>query len=168
MKKTIFLMLLVAAGWSVNAQEATSSRKSTTIYPRTNVPSFIKADFEVNNPGINVLAWDQVQGYWRATYKADNRINYDFYDESGVEYRASLPVLQNNVPEAVVTTAINVHGLIVYGITKIKGANDTEIYQLRLMENGTTRTVWMDADGKTIIDAFKVKTDDVVVKMKPE
>jgi predicted sugar kinase len=132
------------------------------------VPAFIKADFEVNNPGVTVISWDMVQGYWRASYKIDNRLNYDFYDQSGVDFRASLPVIQNNVPEAVVTTALNVHGPIVYGITKVKSANSTDIYQLRLLENGTTRIVWMDADGKAVTDVFKVKPDDAVVKAKQE
>jgi hypothetical protein len=164
MKKVFFLFLLVAAGRTLNAQAVYRASDN----PAYTVPAFIKADFEVNNPGVTVISWDMVQGYWRASYKIDNRLNYDFYDQSGVDFRASLPVIQNNVPEAVVTTALNVHGPIVYGITKVKSANSTDIYQLRLLENGTTRIVWMDADGKAVTDVFKVKPDDAVVKAKQE
>ncbi|MEO6613194.1 MAG: hypothetical protein ABIT05_15015 [Chitinophagaceae bacterium] len=166
MKKTIFLMLLVATAWSVKAQEVLVTRKSNPVLLGTTVPSFIKADFQVNNPGITVISWDPVQGYWRASYKVDNKINYDYYDANGVDYRASLPVTQNNVPEAVIATAINAYGPVVYGITKIKAANNTEVYQLRLMENDVTRTVWMDVDGKEVLDVYKVKTDDVVAKIQ--
>ncbi len=163
MKKIIFLSLLVATTGSVKAQEVLVTRaKSNTVVLGTTVPSFIKADFEVNNPGITVIAWEPVQGYWRASYKVDNKFNYDYYDANGVDYRASLPVIQNNVPEAVVTTAINIYGPVVYGITKIKAANNTEVYQLRLMENAVTRTVWMDAEGKEVMDVYKVKPEAVV------
>ena len=164
MKKLIFLTLFIAVTCSIRAQVVYRASDS----PAPMVPSFIKADFEVNNPGVKVIAWDQVQGYWRASYIENNRISYDFYDQNGVDYRASLPVIQNNVPEAVVTTALTVHGPIVYGITKVRSANSTEVYQLRLLENGTTRIVWMDADGKPVTDVFKVKTDDGVVKVKQE
>lgn len=168
--KTIFLsaMLLLAAS-TLHAQEVTVYRlQNTTSYPGLSVPASIRASFEAAYPDVVVQTWDPVNNYWRATYKLDNRVMYVFYDERGVNYRAALPVVQNNVSESVITAALNTYGPVVYGITKMKGANNTEVYQLRLLENGTTRIAWMDAAGTTVTDVFKVKTDDPMVTPKSE
>jgi hypothetical protein len=167
MKKIFFSLLLVAtvgvAGAQVTVYRATNMPMTTEVFPGTTVPVYIVSSFDKEYPGVTILSWDPVRTYWRASYNKDNRIIYVFYDERGVNYRASLPVLQNNVSEDVVSTALRVHGPIVYGITKLKGANDTEVYQVRLLDNGTTKLVWMNADGTTAADVFKVKTEEVIV-----
>lgn len=156
--------MLVIATCSLSAQETqevTVYRLSrSTSSPGYSVPPAIKGNFEAAYPGVTVITWDPIQTYWRASYKVENTTTFVYYDERGLNYRASLPVIQNNVPEAVVTKALDVYGPVVYGITKIKSANGTEVYQLRLVENGATRTTWMDADGKTVTDVYKVKTDE--------
>lgn len=170
MKKIIFSVMIAAASLSLYAQETqevTVYRLSrSTSYPGYSVPPAIKANFEKTYPGVTVISWDPIQTYWRAGYKVENSITYVYYDEKGVNYRASLPVIQNNVPEPVVTKALDIYGPIVYGITKIKSANGGEVFQLRLVENGVTRTTWMDAEGKTVTDVFKVKAGEGEVKVK--
>jgi hypothetical protein len=155
-------MLLATVG-ILNAQvtvyRATNVPMNTYTFPGTSVPPYIVTNFDQAYPGVTVLSWDPVRTYWRASYKMDNRVIYVFYDERGVNYRASLPVLQNNVSEEVVSTALRVYGPVVYGITKLKGTNDTEIYQVRLLDNGTIKIVWMNTDGTTAADIFKVKTE---------
>jgi hypothetical protein len=167
MKKILFSVLFIAilgvASAQVTVYRATNTPMTVTTFPGTTVPTYIVTNFEQAYPGVTVLTWDPLRTYWRATYNKDNRIIYVFYDERGVNYRASLPVLQNNVSEEVVSTALRVHGPIVYGITKMKGANDTEVYQVRLLDNGTTKIVWMNADGTVAADVFKVKTETTVV-----
>ena len=163
MKKIFLSLLLIGAAFAIKAQEVTVYRvQSATTFPGTTVPAYIKTNFETAYPGVTVISWDPVRTYWRASYNNDNRIIYVFYDERGVNYRAALPVLQNNVSEDVVQTALKTYGPIVYGITKLKAANDSEVYQVRLMENGTTRMVWMNADGTAAADVFKTKTDALV------
>ncbi len=161
MKKIILSLMLLGTVCIVQAQvtvyRATDVPMST--FPGTTVPAYIVTNFEKAYPDVTVLTWDPVRSYWRASYKLDNRVIYVFYDERGVNYRASLPVLQNNVPEDVVSTALRVHGPIVYNITRMKAANDADVYQVRLLDNGTTKLVWMNADGTTATDVFKVKTE---------
>ncbi len=165
MKKILFSMLLLGTICTVQAQVVVyraSDAPMVTTFPGTTVPAYIVTNFEKAYPGITVLTWDPVRSYWRASYKLDNRVIYVFYDERGVNYRASLPVLQNNVSEDVVSAALRVYGPIVYNITKLKAANEGEIYQVRLLDNGTTKMVWMNADGTTASDPFKVKTEVMV------
>ena len=162
MKKILFSLMLLGVAFTVIAQDVTVYTTN-----KSGVPPYIKANFETAYPGVTVLTWEPVDPYWRAMYKKDNRVVYVFYDERGVNYRASLPVIQNNVPENVVTTALTVHGPIVYGITKMRSAGDSEVYQLRLLENGATKIVWMNADGTAATDVFKAK-DGMVVTPKIE
>ena len=161
MKKIFFLVMLLGIVCTVKAQDVIVYK--TQSWPGTNVPPYIMTSFEKAYPGVTIIAWEPVQAYWRASYNWDNRIIYAFYDERGVNYRASLPVIQNSVPEDVISTALKVYGPVVYAIAKMKAANGTEVYKIRLMENGTTKVVWMNADGTAATDVFRAKTDAVVV-----
>jgi hypothetical protein len=165
MKKIILSLCLVAVVGIAQAQvtvyRATNVPMTVNAFPGTTVPTYIVTNFEQAYPGVTVIGWEPVRTYWRASYNKDNRIIYVFYDERGINYRASLPVLQNNVSEDVVAAALRVHGPIVYNITRMKGANDTEVYQVRLLDNGTTKLVWMNADGTTAENVFKVHTTEV-------
>lgn len=161
MKKIFFLVMLLGVVCTVKAQNVIVYK--TQSFPGTSVPPYIMSSFEKAYPGVTILTWEPVQAYWRASYNLDNRIIYAFYDERGVNYRAALPVIQNSVPEDVISTALKVYGPVVYAIAKMKAANGTDVYKIRLMENGTTKVVWMNADGTAATDVFKVKTDAVVV-----
>ncbi len=160
MKKIFFSVFLLGTVCLTQAQDVKIYR--TESFPGTSVPAYIVTSFEKTYPGVTVIAWEPVRAYWRASYNMDNRIIYAFYDERGVDYRASLPVIQSSVPEEVVSTALRVHGPVVYSITKIKGANDKDVYKIRLLDNGATKLVWMNADGTTAMNVFKVHTDEVV------
>ena len=168
MKKIFVLTALVTAAWSLSAQEVTVYRlQSSGSYPGYSVPAYIRTDFETNYPGVTVITWEPVNTFWRASYTQDNRITYIYYNEAGVNFRTALPVIQNSVPEEIVTRAIHVYGPVVYGITKMKAANDNDVYQLRLLENGSIKTVWMDADGKAVTDVYKLKpNEEMVMKVK--
>lgn len=163
MKKIFFLAIFLGAVSIVKAQDVPVYRTQNSSFPGSSVPPNIMTNFERAYPDVTVLAWDPVRAYWRASYHLDNRLIYVFYDEKGVNYRASLPVIQNSVTEDVVNTALRVYGPIVYAITKVKAANNTEVYKIRLLDNGTIKVVWMNADGTAATDIFKVKIDEVVV-----
>jgi hypothetical protein len=163
MKKMILAVLFVSAVISVSAQEVTTYKvhNPNGTVTEVKVPPHILNAFNTTYPGVTVLMWEPVKSWWRASYPLENRVVYVFYNEQAVNYRVSLPVLQNNVPEDVVNTALKVHGPIVYGIAKMKSADNTDIYQVRLMENGSTRVVWMDGNGTAVTNMFK--TADAVV-----
>lgn len=172
MKKIVLAISLLVTVVGLNAQvtvyRATNMPMTTTSFPGTSVPTYIVSSFEQAYPGATVLTWEPVRNYWRASYNLDNRMMYVFYDERGVNYRAALPMLQNNVPEDVVTTALKVHGPIVYGITKVKAAGDKEVYKIRLLDNGTTKLVWMNADGTVPTDVFRVTTEEKAMTPVPQ
>ena len=111
MKKIFFLAMLLGAVCIVKAQDVIVYK--TQSWPGTNVPPYIMTSFEKAYPGVTIIAWEPVQTYWRASYNWDNRIIYAFYDERGVNYRAALPVIQNSVPEDVISTALKVYGPVV-------------------------------------------------------
>jgi len=159
MKKIVLSTLLLATVITASAQEVKVYRASDAGV--VTVPANIRYTFETAYPGISVISWDPVNSWWRASYKDEARVIYVFYNENAVNYRVSLPVLQNNVSEDVVNTALRVYGPVVYGITKLKSADNSEVYQVRLMENGNTRLTYMDSNGTTVTNTFK--TPEVVV-----
>ncbi len=163
MKKILLSMLVLAAVYSLNAQEVTVTKVSNTHTSSANVPPFIKASFETEYPGITVVTWEPVNSYWRASYNIENRVTYVFYDDRGLNYRVALPVIQNNVPEDVVGRALTMYGPVVYGIMTMKSADNAEIYQVRILENGMTRSVWMDANGTAVTNVFRIKTEEGTV-----
>ena|SRR5687767_1668405 len=169
MKKIIFSVFLLAAAYTLAAQEVTVYRLSNTSNnTAVSVPTHIRYSFERAYPGITVIDWEPVTSWWRATYNDNNRVTHVYYNSMGDNYRVALPVLQNNVPEDVVSRAITLYGPVVYGITKIKSSADAEVYQVRLLENGVSRTVWMDAAGTAVTDVYKVKVDEEGMKIKSE
>jgi hypothetical protein len=163
MKRILLSVVVLATVYSVSAQEVTVTRMPVNHNSSASVPPYIRANFETAYPGITVITWEPVSPYWRASYKVNNRVTYVFYDERGNDYRVALPVIQTNVPEEVVTTAVNLYGPSVYGILKMKSADNGDVYQVRLLENGMTRSVWMDANGTAVTNVFKAKTGEGTV-----
>lgn len=170
MKKIVFTMLLFAGCIAAVAQDnPVVVRVSTTSNPAYTVPYFIRYDFETKYPGVTVLMWEPVETWWRASYNTNNRIKHVYYNTAGLDYSVSLPVITGFVPEDVITKAITSYSSNIYGITRMKSANGTDVFQVRLLDNGKTKTVWMDVDGKTVneSDVFK-KFDETELKMKSD
>lgn len=178
MKKIIFSIFLLGAGFSLAAQEnpVVIYRVTTETNPAYSVPAFIRADFETKNPGMTVISWeplyvwDPSTVWWRATYNNNNRLTHIYYNSAGLNYSVALPVLQTFVPEEVVSAAISHYGNNIYGITKMKSGDETDVYLVRFMENGSLKTIWMDADGIAVNeeDVYKLKMDDDEMKIKTD
>lgn len=163
MKKIIVTALLIAGSITMMAQDnPVIVRVNTGVYPAISVPYFIRADFETRYPGITVIAWEPVDVMWRASYNNNNRITHVYYNTAGVSYNVTLPVINGFVPEDVISKAISMHGNNLYGITRMKARDKSDVYQVRLLENGKGKIVWMDVDGKHIMesDVYKVKWDE--------
>jgi len=169
MKKIIFSGLLVAAAITISAQEITMYRvhnpntvTSVTTTTTIAVPQHIAANFQTHYPGVAVIEWEPMDTWWRAVYKADNRLTYVYYNDAGDTYRVALPVLHNNVPEDVIATALEQYGPAVYGLSTMKSAEGNLIYQVHLLENGTSRMTWIDGRGTEVTKVFRDKDDDDV------
>jgi hypothetical protein len=161
MKKLMFSLVLLTSVYALSAQEVTVYRLSSTTNNQARVmtpPPFIVSNFQTTYPGVTVIAWDPVETWWRASYNKDNRVTHVYYTESGENYRVALPVLQNNVPEEIVSRAITSYGPVVYAITRMKSAAGNEIYQVKLLDSGEARTMWLDNTGSSMneSDVYKV------------
>ena len=166
----------MAVSYSLYAQEPVVIKMKTEgANSAYNVPVPIRVNFESNYPDMKVVTWEPSTGWWHVTYKGDNRINHVYYStqlwyiEHPMSYSVALPVTNTYVPDEVAAAAVNLYGNSLYSITKMKSANDADVYQVSLTENGTVRSTWMDAQGVVVTDdIYKVKTDNDKIKVKDD
>ena len=168
MKKVIFSGLLVAAAATLTAQEVTMHRvhnpnNTTTVTTTTTtvmVPQHINSQFITRHPGVTVIEWEPMDTWWRASYLDNNRMTYVYYNDAGLDYKVALPVLHNSVPEDVVGIALEQYGPALYGVSTMKGADGNIIYQVHLIENGTSRMTWIDGRGTAVTNVFRDSDDE--------
>jgi hypothetical protein len=170
MKKVIFSGLLIAAVSAVSAQEITMYRvhnpnNPTTVTTIMNpavvvVPQHINAQFVTRHPDVTVIEWEPMDTWWRASYLTDNRVTYVYYNDAGLDFNVALPVLHNSVPENVIATAIEQYGPDLYGLSTMKNAEGELIYQVHLIENGSSRMTWIDARGSEMTNVFRDSDDE--------
>ena len=175
MKRIILSAFLLASVYALSAQEVTVYRLGTTTSnPGYSVPMQIRTTFQTTYPSATLVTWEPVSDWWVASYTIDNRINHVYYNTQpyylirNESFHVALPVLQTYVPDAVISTAISRFGNSLYDITKMKSASNVEIYNVRLLENGVSRSVWMDEQGTEVTDVYKVKVDEDGVKIKAD
>ena len=134
-----------------------------------NVPDKIRVNFENTYQSTSNVTWQsvtlpvfsqysrsdfasvqwypQMQG-WCATYTANNRLMRVYYTESGKTYTVAGPVIESWVPEDVITKIITQYGDNVYDVTMMKNSMNSDVYQVRFKENGSSlSTAWVNADG---------------------
>ena len=158
MKKIILSAFLLASGFSLFAQNTSS------------VPDNIRVSFENTYQGTTNVTWEPVtlpvfsqysradaantkwepaMHGWSASYIKDNRLIHVYYTPAGKSYTMAGPVIQNQVPEDVITKAITQHGNNIYDITMMKNAMNVDVYHVRLKENNGITSAWINEDGST-------------------
>jgi len=160
---------------NTSTNQSTSNQMSSTTTTTSNynayaVPNYVQANFQTQHPNVTNLAWDRSTADWyhgyysdangRYThiyYSTDPYYNVKYYPERVTGYIVSLPVLQTFVPDAVVTTAINQYKQNLYDITAMKGNNNTDMYVVRVMDNGELKSMWMDANGTALTDYWRIE-----------
>lgn len=176
MKKVFFAMMLLAATLTLSAQVTVTRLETTTSNPAYSVPDYIRVNFQTTYPTVTTVEWAPVHEVWapssemwRAVYTENNRVTRVYYDQRGNTYSVALPVISNFVPEDVVTSAIKMYGTSLYDITMMKAADNTDVYQVRLLENNVPKSVWMDEMGVVVTrDVYKVKVDGDEIKIKAD
>ena len=156
MKKMILAVALLTTGIAVSAQKELTFKASD--YNAYTVPEPILVKFQTTYtaPAIGTT-WTAMDGYWRATYiNANNRVVHVYYSmepyylvpvpDRVVGYTFALPVTNTFVPDNVIQAAVNRYGVNLYSITQLKTTDNADTYQVSLLENGTLRTVWLNAD----------------------
>jgi len=168
MKKVVFAMILAAATLSLSAQ-VTYRLESSGSNPAYSVPNEIKVNFETAYPSVTTVTWAPVNEMWRATYTDNNRITQIYYNNMGEAYRLALPVISTHVPDEVITTAIAAYGSSLYDITRMRAADNVDVFQVRLLENNMPRSIWVNAQGVEVTgNVYKVKVDGDEMKIKSE
>ena len=159
MKKIFCAAIILAAAYTINAQEVVT----TTMYKTTNgefdntsqVPVTIKTNFEASYPTATTVTWvPMTSDWWYATYKNENnrivRVYYNtqpWYMMRGESFKASLPVFNTYVPDLVITNAINTYGNDLYSITRRVSNGNEEVYHVTLIKNGVSEIALMNAQG---------------------
>src|SRR6185436_7304516 len=108
MKKIICAVLILAAAYSVSAQEiVTYKTPGSEVDYSAQVPVSIKTNFQSTYPTVTAATWMPMgEDWWYATYKSDNnrivRVYYNtqpWYLMRNGGFTASLPVLNTYVPD---------------------------------------------------------------------
>lgn len=168
MKQLFLSVALAAITLTLSAQVTVYKVESKGSNEAYVVPENIRADFVTNNPNAAAVTWAPINGMWQATYLHNNRLSQMYYTENGNSWMVALPVISTQVPEEVVTAAITVYGSSLYDITKMKAADNTDVYQVRLLENNIPRSIWMNESGTVVTDVYKVKLDEGSIKIKSD
>jgi len=162
MKKIFCAAIILAAAYTINAQEVVTTSKATNseLDNSSQVPVIIKTNFEASYPTATTVTWmPMTSDWWYATYKSDNnrivRVYYNtqpWYMMRGESFKASLPVLNTYVPDVVVTNAINTYGNNLYSITRRVSNGNDEVYHVTVIKNGVSEIALMNNQGVVYTD----------------
>jgi hypothetical protein len=163
MKKIFFAAIILAATFTVSAQEVVAYKSTTNDFGYSpQVPAVIRANFQASYPTVTTATWmPATNDWWYATYKDNNRIVRVYYNTQpwymmrGESFKASLPVLNTFVPELVITNAINTYGNNLYSITKRLSTSNEELYHVTVIKNGVSEVIVMNGQGVVYTDLNK-------------
>ena len=164
MKKIFFAALILATAYTVNAQEVVMNKTAASEPDQSSqVPATIRTNFQASYPSVTTATWmPMTEDWWYATYKTDNnrivRVYYNtqpWYMMRGESFKASLPVLNTFVPDAVVTNAINTYGNNLYSITRRLSTGNEELYHVTVIKNGVSEIAVMSGQGVVYTDVNK-------------
>ena len=156
MKKIFCAAIILAAAYTVSAQEVIVNKTSSTeVDYSTQVPVTVRTNFQASYPTATTVTWMPVNSdWWYATYKTDNnRIVRVYYNTEpwhmmrGNGYTTSLPVFNTYVPDAVVTNPINTYGNNLYSITRRNSTGGEELYHVTIIKNGVSEVALMNGQG---------------------
>ena len=161
MKKIFCAAMVLAATYTVNAQEVVAYKATTNdVDYSSQVPTVIRANFQASYPTVTTAAWMPVTNdWWYATYKENNRIVRVYYNTQpwymmrGESFKASLPVLNTFVPDQVILNAINTYGNDLYSITQRLSTGNEEVYHVTVIKNGVSEVTLMNRQGVVVVYA---------------
>ena len=128
------------------------------------VPTSIQTTFTASYPGVTGT-WQRSGDWYQARYVENGMIKQVMYREDGKMLTSSIaPIKQSFVPDEMVKQAIQRYGASLYSIGISKGINGQDLYRVTLIENGQSRTEWMNADGSTADDHFRTAEEPAATK----
>lgn len=173
MKKIFCAAMVLAATYTVNAQEVVAYKSNTNdVDYSSQVPTVIRANFQASYPTVTTATWMPVTNdWWYATYKENNRIVRVYYNTQpwymmrGESFKASLPVLNTFVPDQVILNAINTYGNNLYSITQRLSAGNEESYHVTVIKNGVSEIILMNRQGVVVVYTDLNKNEDTKAKL---
>jgi hypothetical protein len=167
MKKIFCAAMILAATFTVSAQEVVAYKSTTNVDYSSQVPTVIRANFQANYPTVTTATWMPVTNdWWYATYKENNRIVRVYYNTQpwymmrGESFKASLPVLNTFVPDQVILNAINTYGNNLYSITQRLSTGNEESYHVTVIKNGVSEVILMNRQGVVVVYTDLNKRED--------
>lgn len=132
-----------------NINDTMSSSGDYNAYRALNIPTTVTRNFQASYPNVSDARWSKsYNGDWRVVYRYNGQNMNMYYSNRGESYMVALPVLQNMVPEEVVNKALELYGMNIYDVTRLKSVDSTmDVYQVRTLANGQLRTDVISADG---------------------
>jgi hypothetical protein len=148
---------------------ATLGTTTTSAAYSVSVPASVQTSFTTAYPAAGTVTWSQSGDWYRARYRENGRLMESSYREDGKTFtRVASPVLRTYVPEDVVNKALDMYGVNVYAIGMTKNAEGQNMYNVTLIDNGQSRTEWMNEDGSAVASPYRTETDDASVNMNTE
>ena len=154
---------MLAGAYTLSAQEVMITKTAPNPADSySEVPAGISAKFQASYPGITVMSWEPKDDWWCATYKSDKgrlvRVYYNtqpYYLIRGESFKASFPVLNTFVPDAVMKSAVDNYGNSLYSITMMKSRDNEDIYHVMLIKNGMSEIRLLNSEGVVFTDVNK-------------
>jgi hypothetical protein len=150
-----------------NVNTTVTTPTSTTVVTTVNVPVSIQGSFTAAYPSAADVKWSQSGDWYRARYRENGQIMQISYREDGKTLTMpAAPVLRTFVPEEIVSKAIDVYGMNIYAIGKTRGQDGQDLYNVTVIENGQSKTEWMNADGTTAMTPHRISDDQAASNEK--
>jgi hypothetical protein len=159
-----------------NTMDNGNTTNSATLSTTTNnaaysvsVPASVQTSFSTAYPAAGSVTWQQSGDWYRARYRENGVLMEASYREDGKSFtRVASPVLRTYVPEEVVNKALDMYGMNVYAIAMTKGAEGQNMYNVTIIDNGQSKTEWMNEDGSTVMSPYRTETDEASANMNNE
>jgi hypothetical protein len=104
------------------------------------------------------VTWRQSGDWYSARYKDENgKLMEASYREDGKSFvREASPILRTYVAPEAVDKAVEMYGANIYAIALVKGS-EGDMYNVTVIENGQSKTMWMNADGSTVLNPYRTE-----------
>ena len=125
------------------------------------VPTSVQTSFTTAYPAAGTAVWSQSGDWYRARYMENGKLMEASYREDGKAFtRPASPIMRTYVPEETVSKALEMYGMNVYAIAGSKGADGQMRYNVTIIDNGQSRTEWMNEDGSAVTNPYRTEMDE--------
>ena len=146
-----------------NSNSAMSSTGNYSAYSAaTNVPSTVQMSFQKANPSASNARWEQSNDWYRVYYQNNGQDMNAYYDAKGNSFMMALPVMESAVETDVISKLKGMYGTNVYDVTRIKVADHSDAYVVRIIENGQVRSEVVDAQGQAVTQIYRTPESDSI------